>query len=94
MLTPEKVSASNLIKQKHLFWEIDPNQIPNALIKNDDWVIVRVFEYGSIDDINDVIELYGEEKVKKVLSEQKLKRTAEVMAYLFLGIDRYNRYAL
>lgn len=84
---------SNLTQRKALFWEINPNRIEQVLQESDDWVIVRVFEYGEIDDIFDVIELYGEKKVKEVLSTEKLKPTAAVMAYLFLGIDRYNKYA-
>ena len=68
--------------------------IEKALIESDDWVIPRVFEYGNFQDIYDVIDLYGEEKVKQVLSTERLKRTATVMAYLFLGVDRYNQYAL
>ncbi len=94
MITTEQARASHLLKQRHLFWEIDPSMIEKALIESDDWVIPRVFEYGSFQDIYDVIDLYGEEKVKQVLSTEKLKRTATVMAYLYLGVDRYNHYAL
>ena len=94
IITAEQAQASPLIKQRHLFWEIDPNVIEKALVESDDWVIPRVFEYGNFQDIYDVIDLYGEEKVKQVLSTERLKRTATVMAYLYLGVDRYNQYAL
>lgn len=94
MAIRQKVHTSNLLKQTHLFWEIDPKEIEKALLESDDWVIVRVFEHGDIPDIHDVIDLYGEEKVKQVLSTEKLDRTATVMAYLLLGVDRYNKYAL
>jgi prophage maintenance system killer protein len=94
MITTEQARASHLLKQHHLFWEIDPSMIEKALIESDDGVIPRVFEYGNFQDIYDVIDLYGEEKVKHVLSTEKLKRTATVMAYLYLGVDRYNQYAL
>lgn len=85
---------NNLVTRKELFWEVNPNRIEQILRESDDWVIVRVFEYGEIEDIFDVINLYGEEKVKAVLINEKLKPIASVMAYLFLGVDRYNNYAL
>lgn len=84
---------NNLVNRKELFWEVSPDRIPQVLRESDDWVVVRVFEYGQIEDILDVIELYGEQKVKESLSQEKLGPVASVMAYLFLGIDRYNRYA-
>lgn len=85
-------SKKNLILRKELFWEVNPSRIEKILQDSNDWVIVRVFEYGEIDDIFDVIELYGEQKVKEVLRKEKLPRIASVMAYLFLEVDRYNRY--
>jgi enolase len=94
MLIPEQARTSPLLRQRHLFWEIDPSMIEKALVESDDWVIVRVFQYGTIDDIYDVIDLYGEEKVKQVLSTEKLQPMAAAMAYLCLGVDRYKRYAL
>lgn len=84
---------TNLINRKELFWEVRPDRIEQILRESDDWVIVRVFEYGEIEDILEVIELYGEEKVKDVLNRENLKPIASVMAYLFLGVDRYHNYA-
>lgn len=83
---------TNLINRKELFWEVSPSSIEQVLRESDDWVIVRVFEYGEIEDIVDVIELYGKEKTKSILLKADLKPVAAVMAYLFLGADRYNRY--
>lgn len=79
--------------RKELFWEVSPDRVEQVLRDSDDWVIVRVFEYGEIEDILDVIELYGEQKIKNVLSKEKLKPVASVMAYLFMGVDPHNRYA-
>jgi hypothetical protein len=62
------------------------------LRENDDWVIVRVLEYGTIVDILEVIELYGKEKCVEVLSREKLKPVATSMAYLFLNVDRQGRH--
>jgi hypothetical protein len=85
--------VNNLIYRRELFWEVDPARIEQILRESDDWAIVRVFEYGEIEDILNAIELYGEQKIKEVLSTEKLKPVAYVMAYLFLGIDPHNRYA-
>lgn len=63
-----------------------------ALRENDDWAIVRIFEYGTIDDISDCIEFYGENKIANVLSSSRLRPTAYVMGYLFLGLDPQEKY--
>jgi hypothetical protein len=84
---------NNLVNRKELFWEVNPENIVHILRECDDWAIIRVFEYGQLEDIYDAIELFGEQKVREVLSREKLKPVTSVMAYLFLGIDRYNRYA-
>lgn len=83
---------TNLVNRKELFWEVNPSRIEQVLQEADDWVIVRVFEYGEVEDIFDLIELYGNDKIKSVLGREDLKPVATVMAYLFLGIDRYNHY--
>ena len=75
-----------------MFWEVSPDRIQQILRENDDWVIVRVFEYGEINDIFDVIKLDGEDNVKEVLRRDKLKPVAAVMAFLFLDVDRYGKF--
>lgn len=87
-------TVAGKMEEKHsLFWEVNPDEIKNILNESDDWVVVRVFEYGTVEDIFDVIKLYGAEKVKTILMREKLKPMAAVMAYLFVGVDRYKRYA-
>lgn len=85
---------TNLINRTSLFWEINPERIASVLEENDDWVIVRVFEYGTIEDITEVIRVYGKAKVIEVLRQEKLKPIAASMAYLFLNVDRYGRHTL
>lgn len=85
-------SKTPLVDRKELFWDISPEQIDVALRENDDWAIVRIFEYGNIKDILDAIEFYGVDKTTHVLSTEKLKPMARVMAYLFLNIDTEGRY--
>jgi len=84
--------AAHLASRKPLFWDISPERIPTALRDNDDWAIVRIFEYGTLDDISDCIEFYGEKKVIEVLSSSQLRPTAYVMEYLFLHVDPQEKY--
>ncbi|MBT1710613.1 hypothetical protein KK062_20385 [Fulvivirgaceae bacterium PWU5] len=81
-----------LTERKELFWDISPERVDAALRENDDWAIVRIFEYGKIADIFAAIEFYGHQKIVSVLSNQKLKPTGRVMAYLFLNVDPEHRY--
>ena len=46
------------------------------------------------EDIYEVIALYGDKKVKAVLTHEKLKPLTAAMAYFFCGIDRYGKYGL
>lgn len=84
---------NNLLRRRELFWEVSPERIEGVLRESSDWAIVRIFEYGELEDIADAIRLFGREKVKNVLSKEKLNKIGAVMAFLFLGVDRYNRYA-
>ena len=81
-----------LAERKALFWDISPERISTALVENDDWAIVRIFGYGNIKDIHNAIEFYGHEKTTSVLSREKLRPMARVMAYLFLNVDPEHRY--
>lgn len=85
--------SNNLKFRRELFWDINDNEIEHALIHSDDWVIVRVFEYGTLDDVFDVIRLYGKVKVKSVLINATLRPMAKSMAFLFFGIDTNKKYA-
>ncbi len=51
---------------KVLFWDI-PGQAPDYE-NHPEWVIKRVFERGSMEDIAEIILFYGKEKVKEVLT--------------------------
>lgn len=81
-----------LAERKELFWDIRPERVDAALRENDDWAIVRIFEYGKITDIFNAIEFYGPQKTASVLSREKLRPTGRVMAYLFLNVDPEHRY--
>lgn len=51
---------------KALFWDI-PGQAPDYK-NHSEWVIKRVFDRGSMEDIAEIIIFYGKEKVKEVLT--------------------------
>lgn len=51
---------------KALFWDI-PGQVPDCK-NHPEWVIKRVFDRRSMEDIAEIIIFYGEEKVKEVLT--------------------------
>ncbi len=92
-LNAASLPARRLTKRRTLFWDISPESIKSALQKNDDWAIVRIFQYGTLDDILDCIELYGKKKVTAVLSSSKLRPMAYAMGHLFLGVDTEGKYA-
>lgn len=83
---------TRLVERKELFWDISPERVETVLRENDDWAIVRIFEYGKIADIFDAIEFYGPQNTARVLSHENLRPTARVMAYLFLNVDPGHRY--
>lgn len=88
----DRTLKTPLVMRKELFWEVDPKRVSTVLRENDNWAIVRIFEYGNTKDIFDAIEFYGHEKTTSVLSQEKLRPMARVMAYLFLNVDPENRY--
>ena len=51
---------------KALFWDI-PGQSPDYK-NHPEWVVKRVFNRGSMEDIAEIIIFYGKEKVKEVLT--------------------------
>lgn len=81
------------LKRKALFWDIDEKDLDRVFIDSDDWVIVRVVEYGTLEDIYELIALYGRQKVKDVLSKEALRPMSAAMAFIFFGIDKDNKYA-
>jgi hypothetical protein len=76
--------------RRELFWDINEKDIERTLKESDDWVIVRVFEYGSLEEISRLIQLYGESKIKAVLAQSQLRPMARAMAFLFLDIQTPN----
>jgi hypothetical protein len=76
-----------LTTRNALFWDINPKDIARTLAESDEWVIARVFNYGTLDDIFDVIRLYGKDKARQLLTTAHLNRVGCVMANLFLDVE-------
>jgi hypothetical protein len=47
-----------------------------------------VFENGTLDDIFEASDLYGEPRVKAVLSQSKMGRVTREMARLFFDLEQ------
>jgi hypothetical protein len=75
----------NIELARSLFWEIDESAIGKALLESDEWVIPRVFEYGTLDEIADIIDYYGQENTLAILLRLKgqLKPMTRALARLY-----------
>ena len=64
----ERKNTPDLSKlNRALFWETDALNKINWM-KSANWVIQRAFEYGNQQEIEEIINYYGSEKVAKVLN--------------------------
>lgn len=69
------------------FWDVDMSKLDYE--KYAGYIIRKVFEYGTLDDILEVTAYYGKEKVKKALiAAPYLKEHTQYFASLFLNIPR------
>lgn len=84
---PEKMNTP-LLHRKPLFWEINEAEIPNVLRDNAAWVAQRVFEHGEVEDILNVVDLYGEEQVRELLRDARMDRMGQTMAWLFVELPK------
>jgi hypothetical protein len=71
-----------------LFWDINEQNIGRALMESDEWVIPRVFEYGTLREIAELIRYYGREKTTTILLHLKneLKPVTKAMAWFYLDL--------
>jgi hypothetical protein len=77
-----------LANRKALFWDIHENEIENILLDNDEWVVVRVFEYGTMYDIYDVIDFYGKDKVVEILKGAELNSVVASIAFILFDLPK------
>ena len=81
-----------LITRRALFWDVAESEIPQLLLHSPEWVIPWVFEYGTLADIDDVIQYYGHDKVSLILSNTAMRLVTRAMAFFFLGINPTGYY--
>lgn len=78
-----------------LFWDVNFQSID--YIKNANWVIVRVFERGDVQDIRNCRRFYRDEKIRQALTKAKYLRKETVYlacAVLENELDDYLCYKL
>jgi hypothetical protein len=82
-----ETTNGNINLAKELFWDIPEKNIVIALNRSSEWVVVRVFEYGTLEEIAEIIKFYGKEKLKELLLKSNLRPMAKAMARLFLDVE-------
>jgi hypothetical protein len=68
------------------FWDTDIKQIDEKA--NAPFIITRVFQYGLVDDIRQVIKAYSPKEIKEAFHLQRgVDHKARALAAVALGID-------
>jgi len=71
-----------------LFWDIPEKDIDKTLLDAKDWVVIRIFEYGTVEEIQEIINYYGRSRVEQILKSTRfLKPVTKAMARLFLDLN-------
>lgn len=79
----------NIELSSKAFWDIDMSKLDYE--KNGPYVIRKVFEHGSWDDVLEVVVFYGKEKTKEVLTTATyLKEATLYFAARFFNIPITN----
>ncbi len=64
----EFIKNTKTIK-KELFWDVDPQNID--LIKHQSFILQRVLNYGTLDNLQELISVYGIKKIKSAVCQLK-----------------------
>ena len=82
------IPANQIIHlSKQAFWDINMEKMDYE--KSADYIIRKVFEYGSWNDILEVTSFYGMAKIKEALTKATyLRENTLYFASLFLDIPR------
>lgn len=86
------IPASEILQlSKQAFWDIDKDKLNYK--SQSDYIIRKVFEYGTWNDILEITSYYGTEKIINVLiSSPYLKESTLFFVSLFFNIPR-NKFA-
>ena len=84
-----KTEKGNVELGRALFWDINERNIGQALSESDEWVVPRVFEYGTLEEINEIIQYYGRDHTRNILVRVKdgLRPMSKAMAWYYFGLD-------
>lgn len=66
-----KLNDQKLKKIYHLFWEYDLKELDLSADK--DLILKKILAYGSVEDLKDLISMYGKSKIKQFLLKIKGK---------------------
>ncbi len=83
--------AEFIEKNKHLFWYIKKEAIPNI---SNDILVEFIFNYGTWQDVKDLIKIIGFQELKRVYDNletdrQKGNYHPEVLNFLSLIVHKY-----
>lgn len=72
-------------KNKHLFWYIKKDAIPNI---GNEVLVEFIFNYGTWQDVKDLIKIIGHQELKRVYDEITDRKIGNYMPeiYNFLGL--------
>jgi hypothetical protein len=78
---------SELIKNKSLFWDTDPKSLDPE--KHSSYIIPRVMDYGSLEDVRLISNYYGDETIKRVLLEASYLQDKTISFFVWkFGLKR------
>jgi hypothetical protein len=82
------IPASDIAQlSNRAFWDVDMSKLDYE--KQADYIIRKIFEYGSWNDILEITVYYGIDKIKSVLTTASyLRENTLYFASLFLDIPR------
>jgi hypothetical protein len=87
--SPSGLGASKPNLSKQAFWDVEING--NDFKNYADFIIGRIFEFGTVDDIREVIKFYGKEKsIIALTNAEFLRQNAISIAHLLLDIPKEN----
>jgi hypothetical protein len=79
---------NNTHLSRTLFWDVNEKNINDILEHSREWVVNRVFEYGTIEEIDEIINLNGKEQCIQMMTQAtQLKPVTKAMARLFLDLN-------
>ncbi len=69
----------------YAFWDVKRENLD--FIKDKDFIVARMFERGSLDDVLSLISFYGKDETGKILKSYKyLNRQGLFLAHTLLGL--------